>query len=95
MDIKTVQHIAKLSHLRLSEEEMKHFVKELTAILDYVSELNKVNTAGVEPTGHAVAVHNVFRSDTEGKEMDVKDTAELVNAAPDKEDGYVKVKAVL
>ena len=95
MDIKTVQHIAKLSHLRLSEEELKHVAKELTAILEYVAQLGKVDTKGVEPMGHAMAVRNVFRDDEKARKADAELAASLIDAAPDKEDGYVKVKAVL
>ncbi len=95
MDLKTVQHIAKLSYLRLSEDEMRHFAKELTAILDYFAELGEVDTKDVEPTGHAVAISNVFRDDEKARKADAELAASLVNAAPDKEDGYIKVKAVL
>ncbi|MBI1755465.1 Asp-tRNA(Asn)/Glu-tRNA(Gln) amidotransferase subunit GatC [Candidatus Azambacteria bacterium] len=95
MDIKTVQHIAKLSHLRLSEDEMEHFAKELSSILSYASELDKVNVKDVQPTGHAVAAHNVFRADETARQADAEHSAGLVSAAPDKEDGYVKVKAIL
>lgn len=96
MDIETVRHIAKLSNLRLTEDELMHFTKELGAILDYVKELDKVNTKGVEPTPQGgVAVHNVFREDERTSKADIALAASLVNAAPDHEDGYVKVKAVL
>jgi len=95
MDIKTVKHIAKLSNLELSEEELKLFTKELSAIVEYVSELNELNTSDVEETAHAIALQNVFRDDQKEKEANPELTAELVNAASDSEDGYVKVKAIL
>ena len=94
MDIQTIKHIAKLSHLDLTEEEMKSYAGELTAILDYMKELNEVDTEGVEPIAHAVSLRNVFRDDEYG-ETDIESAAELVNASPEKEDGYVKVRAIL
>jgi len=95
MDIKVIQHLAKLSRLRFTEEELIDFARDLSSILNYVSELNEVNTEGVEPTGHAVALRNVFRSDEMAKAQEASDAAELVHMAPDQEDGFVKVKAVL
>jgi len=94
MDIKTIKHIAKLSYLDLSEGELQSYTKEISAILDYMKELNELDTQGVEPTTRATALHNVFRNDEES-ETDIESAAELVKAAPDKEDGYVKVRAVL
>lgn len=94
MDKKTIHHIAKLSNLRVSDEELSLFAHELSSILAYVSELNAVDTAGTEATGHAVATSNIFRKD-EAHPTDLELVAALVNAAPDKDDGYVKVKAIL
>lgn len=94
MDKKTIHHIAKLSNLRVGDEEVSAFAHELSAILAYVSELNAVDTSNTEATGHAVATSNVFRKD-EAHPTDLELVAALVNAAPDKDDGYVKVKAIL
>ena len=94
MNIKTIKHIAKLSHLDLTEEEMESYAGELTAILDYMKELNEVDTEGVEPVAHAVSLRNVFRDDEHG-ETNIESAAELINASPEKEEGYVKVRAIL
>jgi len=94
MDKKTIHHIAKLSNLHINDEELSAFAHELSSILAYVSELNAVDTAGTEATGHAVVQTNVFRAD-EAHAQDLELAAALVNAAPDKDDGYVKVKAIL
>lgn len=95
MDKETIARIAKLSHLRFSEAELDAFAKDLSSILTYVSELNAVDTAGVAVTARAADAVNVFRADVPGEAKDVAQAAELVNAAPDAEDGYVKVKAIL
>ena len=70
MDLQTIKHIAKLSHLDLNEKEMESYAGELTAILDYMKELNEVDTEGVEPIAHAVSLCNVFRDD-ESAETDI------------------------
>ena len=93
MDKKTIHHIAKLSYLSVSDEELSAFAHELSSILAYVSELNDADTKGTEATGHAVAQTNVFRAD-EAHAQDLELVAALVHAAPDRDDGYVKVKAI-
>lgn len=95
MDKETIAHVAALSQLRLTEEESVAFASDLSSILRYVSELNAVDTMGVEVTTRAAELINVFRDDTIVNEKDPAQVAELVNAAPDKENGYIKVKAIL
>lgn len=58
-----VRHIAKLARLKLSDEEVEKFSKELTSILGYIEKLNEVNTENVEPTAQVTGLHNVFRPD--------------------------------
>lgn len=94
MDLQTIKHIAKLSNLELTDDECHVFAKELSSILDYMKELNEVNTEGVEPVAHAVSLRNAFRDD-ESAEVDIESAAELVNVAPEKEEGYIKVRAIL
>lgn len=95
MDIQTVKHIAKLSHLKATDQELERLAGELSSIMEYVSELEKADTKGTEITARASGALNVMREDeVEGKES-VEQAAELVNVAPDNEDGYVKVKAIL
>lgn len=95
MDIQTVKHIAKLSHIKATDAELERLAGELSSIIEYVSELEKADTQGTEITARASGVQNVMREDDplikENSEMAI----DLVNAAPDKEDGYVKVKAIL
>ena len=58
-----VRHVAKLARLKCSETEIKEFTGQLRAILDYVAQLEEVNTENVEPLAHCLPVHNVFRTD--------------------------------
>jgi len=63
IDEQTVRHIARLARLELSDEEVGRYTHQLAEILAYVQQLNAVNTEGVEPTAHALAVSNVLRDD--------------------------------
>ena len=44
-----VLHLAKLSALKLSDEEIEHLTKDLEGIVSYVWQLQEINTEGVEP----------------------------------------------
>ncbi len=87
-----VQHIAKLARLELTQQETEQMQKDMSAILDYFDLLKKApkpKTAAKTTKAKA----NVLRTD---KAMDrVAGLAgDLVNAAPDKKEGYFKVKAI-
>jgi aspartyl-tRNA(Asn)/glutamyl-tRNA(Gln) amidotransferase subunit C len=47
--IEDVERVAELAHLKLGPEEMPRMVQDLNAILDYVAELDELDTAGVAP----------------------------------------------
>ena len=66
--------------------------RHLTSIIDYVNQLQKVNTDGIEPLAHALDVHSVFREDTPTPSLSVD--AALANA-PARTEGFYAVPAVL
>ena len=59
-----VEYVAHLARLDFSEEEKVKFTSQLNDILMYMDKLNEVDTAGIEPMSHAIALQNVFRDDT-------------------------------
>jgi aspartyl/glutamyl-tRNA(Asn/Gln) amidotransferase C subunit len=92
-----VQNIAKLARLGLSEKEIEKFQKDLSSILDYIETLKQANVSGVEPTFHASEDYldkkNIMREDqAESESEQVVD--KLIEAAPDKKERHIKVKAV-
>jgi aspartyl-tRNA(Asn)/glutamyl-tRNA(Gln) amidotransferase subunit C len=87
-----VRHIAMLSRLQLSDEEVAMMTEELSAIVGYVDQLSEVDVEGVIPTAHAVDVQNVFRDDTV-RESIGSDKA-LANA-PERDGSFFKVPKVL
>ena len=58
-----LRHIARLSRLHLTDEELKFFETQVSQILSFVDKLKEVNVEGVEPTSHPLALSNVFRED--------------------------------
>jgi len=60
---KEVAYIAELSELQLSPEEAQEYEQSLNSILDYMSQLQQLDTCGIEPTTHVLPLQNVFRED--------------------------------
>lgn len=58
-----VKHVARLARLQLDEGEIMTLQGELNALLGHFADLRDVDTRGIEPTSHAVAVHNVWADD--------------------------------
>jgi len=92
LDESTVRHVAGLARLRLSDDEVARFARELSDILAYVEKLNGLDTSAVPPTVHPLDVKNVLRED----EVRASWTSEraTVNAADEKE-GFFSVPKVL
>lgn len=86
-----VSHVSKLANLPLSSEEEEKYSEQLSKILDYVEQLNQVDTKDVEPTFNVGNLSNV-----EGK--DAVETGltqeEVLQNAKSKENGFFKVKAI-
>lgn len=91
---KEVQHIAKLARLQLSKEEEKQYQSQLSSILDFVEQLNEVDTKNVEETSQVTGLVNHYREDTV-EELSPEQREELLSSVPNKDDdGGVKVKNV-
>jgi aspartyl-tRNA(Asn)/glutamyl-tRNA(Gln) amidotransferase subunit C len=89
-----VKHITKLARIGLTEAEEKKIEKELSAILEYVDELNRVNTEGVLPMAGGTKSVNVMRPD-EPRRIDLIDGWALIDQAPESKDGFIKVPRIL
>ena len=86
-------HIAELSRLELSEDEIKKFSGQLDSILKYIGQLNEVDTKNVEPTAQVSGLADVWRSDAV-KEWDRSEVVEALSQG-ELEGGQIKVKRVL
>jgi aspartyl-tRNA(Asn)/glutamyl-tRNA(Gln) amidotransferase subunit C len=87
-----VEWVAHLARLALSDQEAERMTRDLDRILDYVAQLQELDTSGVEPTSHAVPLPTPLRPDRAEPGM----APELVLAnAPDREDDAFAVPRVL
>jgi aspartyl-tRNA(Asn)/glutamyl-tRNA(Gln) amidotransferase subunit C len=62
--IADVEHVASLARLSFTEQEKQKLVRELNQILDYMEQLNRLDTNRVEPLSHIIELANAFREDT-------------------------------
>jgi aspartyl-tRNA(Asn)/glutamyl-tRNA(Gln) amidotransferase subunit C len=58
-----VLHVAKLARLSFSDEEVDRLAPELSKIVEYVEQMDRLELEGVEPTSHVVELQNVLRED--------------------------------
>ncbi len=58
-----VLHVAKLSNLKLTDEEVSRYSDQLSKIVDYISELSNVDTTGIKPVYQTTGLINVLRED--------------------------------
>ncbi|MEA2020713.1 MAG: Asp-tRNA(Asn)/Glu-tRNA(Gln) amidotransferase subunit GatC [Patescibacteria group bacterium] len=89
-----VKHIAELSKLQLSKEEVEKFKEELSAILDYIGKLDSVDTGDIEPLSHPSGITSTGREDVVDQDRELAQEDVLKNA-PKKDDDYIEVKPVL
>ena len=87
-----VRHIARLARVALSEDEVERFRGELSSILGHCQALSTIETSDVAPTAQSFALVNVERDDEPRSSEELEDV--LANA-PDRKDGYFRVRAVL
>jgi aspartyl-tRNA(Asn)/glutamyl-tRNA(Gln) amidotransferase subunit C len=86
-----VRKVADLARLEIPEAEVEVMARQLSAIVDYINQLQQVNTDGVEPLNHALDLHDVFRDDVPGESLSPNEA--LANA-PARKDDFYRVPAV-
>ena len=87
-----VLYVARLARLEVEEAATDKLAGQIGSILDYVDQLKQVDTAGVAPTSHALALTNAFREDAVRPHID-RDLA-LANA-PAQEEGCFLVPKIV
>lgn len=89
---KDVEHVATLAKLKFNDEQLEKFTDQIEDIIDLVDTLNEVDTTNVEPTFNVTDQLNRMREDVAVRSNDKE--ALLVNA-PETENGFIRVPAIL
>ena len=87
-----VLHIARLARIALTPADVDRLTAQLSAILDHFAALAAVDTEGLEPTAHPLPLTNVMRADVVTASLTL---GEAMANAPEAEDGFFRVRAVL
>lgn len=84
----TIEYVGILAKLELNDQEKEEAKKDMERMLDYIDQLNELDTTGIEPMSHIFPVTNVFREDvvTNGDEHE-----QTLANAPEAKDGAFKV----
>lgn len=101
-----IENLASLARIELGEEEKKALQKDVSAILDYVSQIQTVSPQSARPQNHAEhtqngaegkdagQVYNIMREDANPHASGLY-TEKLLSAAPQREGNYIRVKKIL
>jgi aspartyl-tRNA(Asn)/glutamyl-tRNA(Gln) amidotransferase subunit C len=87
-----VAHLARLSRLAVTDEELDRFAGQLDVILQAVARVGEVAAAEIPPTSHAVPLTNVLREDVEEPCLTPQ---EALSGAPDAQDDRFRVPRIL
>ena len=92
IDKNTINKIARLSRIKLEDKESEDYIKDLNSILDWVEQLNEVNTDNVEPLSNISSSELTKREDIPN---DVNSSEEILQNAPDKLERFFAVPKVV
>jgi len=87
-----VKKVAELARIDLNEDEIDHHSIQLEKILDYINQLEKIDTENIPCTTRAIEVVNVVRDDINEK---FDDTDQILDLAPSREDDFFKVPKII
>jgi len=85
------QKIAKLARLKRTEIERDKLDGYLEQVVDYIDQLNQLDTSNIQPTSHVLPVHNVFRDDEGSKSKNI----DYLTGAPSNNKGHYEVPKIL
>lgn len=91
-----VERVAELAHLELAPEEIEPMLRDLNAILDYVAELNQLDTSGIEPLAQVgeLADAAIPQPRPDRREPSL-DRAQVMAQAPETDGAFFKVPKVI
>lgn len=90
--LEDVDYVAGLAHLTLDAETREAMARDLAGILEYMDQLEALDTSGVEPMMHVLDVSNVYREDVEGESLSPD---EVFKNAPQTDGEYFLVPKIL
>jgi aspartyl-tRNA(Asn)/glutamyl-tRNA(Gln) amidotransferase subunit C len=87
-----VLHVARLARVGLTDADVEKFQQQLSTIIEHFDVLSQMDTTDVPPTTHTLPLENVMGDDVP---VDSLTQAEVLANAPQQQEGYLRVRAVL
>ena len=87
-----VKKVAQLARLELNESEINQHAEQLEKILEYIKQLEKINTEDIPCTTRAIEVVNVLRKD---EKKNYENSEQILDLAPSRENKYFKVPKII
>lgn len=87
-----VVHVAKLANLSLNKEEIKKFESQLSETIEYIGQLNEIDTSNVKETSQVTGLSNVTRDDNTSASLTQEEALKNTKST---HNGLFKVKAIL
>ena len=87
-----VKKVAQLARLELNESEINQHAEQLEKILEYIKQLEKINTEDIPCTTRAIEVVNVLRKD---EKKNYENSEEILDLAPSRENKFFKVPKII
>ena len=91
LTLEQVRHVAELARIGLDDDELEALAGELSSILEYIDQLEQLDTAAIPPTAQVGELVDVMREDDVRPSLDPEDA---LRNAPSREDGYFRVRAM-
>ncbi|HXO67298.1 MAG TPA: Asp-tRNA(Asn)/Glu-tRNA(Gln) amidotransferase subunit GatC [Candidatus Dormibacteraeota bacterium] len=86
-----LRHVADLARLGLRDDELEALATELSSILEYIDQLEQLDTSAIPPTAQVGELVDVMRDDQVGPSLDVEDA---LRNAPARDGTYFLVRAM-
>jgi len=87
-----IKHVAHLARIELQDKELDKLAPQVKNILDFIDQLNQLDTKDIAPTSHILPISNVLREDSPQASLQVE---KALNNAPQKEDKFFVVPKVI
>ena len=88
----SIEHLAQLARLSVSDNEKTLFANQIDSILSYMDKLNELDTGNVEPTSHVISLSNVVREDLPKDSLEREDA---LSNAPERTDKFYRVPKII
>lgn len=87
-----IEHVALLARLKLTDGEKELFFRQVGSIIEYIDQLNELNTTNVEPTAHILSMRNILREDK--LSVSIPQDKAMQNA-PDNDGSFYRVPKII